>query len=77
MKYDARSAVVLRAKRGRAGAPLSPVVLLPGAMSTARDWPTELLDRLSTRRRVYALDLREMGRCQWSAAPDAPAYGDS
>lgn len=45
-----------------------PVVLLPGAMSTARDWPHELIDSISRDRAVYALDLRDTGRCAWTAS---------
>ena len=51
----------------------TPVVLLPGAMSTARDWPAPLLDAVSMRRPVHLLDLREMGRSPCLTADDADA----
>ena len=51
-----------------------PVLLLPGAMSTARDWPAPLIDTLSERRPTHLLDLREMGRCVWPSLEEQVDY---
>ena len=39
-----------------------PVVLIPGAMSSARAWPRSFLSLISRSITVYALDLRDTGR---------------
>jgi pimeloyl-ACP methyl ester carboxylesterase len=50
------------------------VLLLPGAMSTARDWPAPLLGALSARRPTHLLDLRETGRCTWPPIDEQEDY---
>ena len=53
----------------------TPVLFLPGGMSTARDWPAPLLDVVSARRPAHLFDLREMGRCAWPThANEADEY---
>lgn len=44
----------------------TPIVLVPGAMSVARDWPRTMVEELARTHDVLGLDLRQMGRNAWS-----------